>query len=90
MTLIQKINLDMLLKSLTDSTNYINTHRCKMGLREIKIRSPDKLMLHHLSVNSIQNKFENSINLVLIYETKLHDSFPTAQIHIKGFIVPYR
>ena len=51
----------------------------------------------HLNINSVRNKFEaltyiidNNINLLLISETKLHDSFPTAQFQMKGFSVPYR
>ena len=51
----------------------------------------------HLNINSIRNKFEaltyiidNNIDLLLISETKLDDSFPTAQFQMKGFSVPYR
>ena len=65
------------------------------GLKEIKIQSPDKLILGHLNINSVRNKFEaliidNNIDLLLISETKLDDSFPTAQLQMKGFSVPYR
>ena len=67
------------------------------GLKEIKIQSPDKLMLGHLNINSVRNKFEaftyiidNNIELLLISETKLDDSFPTAQFQMKDFSVPYR
>ena len=51
----------------------------------------------HLNINSVRNKFEaltyiidNNIDLLLISETKLDDSFPTAQFQMKGFSVPYR
>ena len=54
-------------------------------------------MLGHLNINSVRNKFEdltyiidNNIDLLLISETKLDDSFPTAQFQMKGFSVPYR
>ena len=30
----------------------------KKGLKEIKIYSPDKLILGHLNINSVRNKFE--------------------------------
>ena len=33
---------------------------------------------------------QNNIDLALISETKLDDSFPTAQFQMKGFSVPYR
>ena len=80
-------------KSATE--NDIND--AKKGLKEIKINSPDKLILGHLNINSVRNKFEaltyiidNNIDLLLISETKLDDSFPTAQFQMKGFSVPYR
>ena len=51
----------------------------------------------HLNINSVRNKFEaltyiidNNIDLLLISETKLDDSFPIAQFQMKGFCVPYR
>ena len=45
----------------------------KKGLKEIKIQSPDKLILGHLNIISVRNKFEaltyiidNNIDLLLI------------------------
>ena len=65
--------------------------------KKIKIQSPDILISGHLNINSVRNKFEaltyiidNNINLLLISETKLDDSFPSAQFQMKGFSVPYR
>ena len=70
--------------------------------KEMKAQSSDKLILGHLNINSIRNKFEalkfealkfiidNNIDIFLISETKLDDSFPTAQILIKAFCAPYR
>ena len=74
-----------------------DSNDAKKGLKEIKIQSPDKLILGHLNINSIRNKFEaltyiidNNIDLLLISNTKLDDSFPIAQFQMKGFSVPYR
>ena len=48
-------------------------------------------------VNPVRNNFEaltyiidNNIDLLLNYETKLHDSFSTAQFQVEGLRVPYR
>ena len=74
--------------------NYINDS--KRGLKEIKIQSPDKLILGHLNINSVGNKFEALTYIIdnnmdfLISETKLDDSFPTVQFQIKCFSVSYR
>ena len=54
-------------------------------LKKIKIQLPDILILGHLNINSVRNKFEaltfitgNNIDLLLISGTKLDDSFPKA------------
>ena len=51
----------------------------------------------HLNINSIWNKFDglkfvidNKIDIYLISETKLDDTYPTAQFLIEGFSTPYR
>ena len=68
----------------------------KSRLKEMKAQSSDKLILGHLNINAIRNKFEalkfiidNNIDIFLISETKLDDSFPTAQFLTKGFSAPY-
>ena len=56
-----------------------------------------KLILGHLNINSIRNKFdtlkyivENNIDILILSETKLDDSFPLAQFRLHGFSSPYR
>ena len=63
----------------------------------MKIRSPDKLILGHVNINSIRNKLDSlvymldqNIDFFLISETKLNDSFPLTQFKIEGFTTPYR
>ena len=79
------------------SLSEIRALNAKSRLMEMKAQSSDKLILGHLNVNSIRNKFEalkfiidNNIDILLISETKLDDSFPSAQFLIKGFSAPYR
>ena len=69
----------------------------KSRLKEMKAQSSRKLILGHLNINAIRNKFEalkfiidNNIDILLISETKLDDRFPTARFLIKGFSAPYR
>ena len=54
-------------------------------------------MIGHLNINSIRSKFEflkdtigNNIDIFLISETKLNDSFPAGQFMIDGYHVPFR
>ena len=51
----------------------------------------------HLNINSIRNKFDalslivkNNVDILMISETKLDDSFPTAQLLLHAFSAPYR
>ena len=50
-----------------------------------------------LNINSIPNKFDvlsltvkNTVDILMTSETKLNDSFPTAQFLLHGFIAPFR
>ena len=74
-----------------DAGNQMNT------LHEIKIKNPDRLIIGHLNVNSLRNKFEmleelikDKIDIFLISETKLDSSFPSGQFVIKGYSTPFR
>ena len=63
----------------------------------MKSQSPDKLILGQLNINSVRNKFDglklvidNKIDLFLISEAKLDDSFPMEQFLMEGFATLYR
>ena len=71
-----------------------NITDAKIGLQEMKRNSPD---FSHVNINSIRNKFDaltyitgNNIDIILISETKIDDTFATAPFSIKGFSAPYR
>ena len=68
------------------SLSKIGALNAKSRLKEMKVQSSDKLNLGHLNINPIRNKFEalkfitdHNIDIFLISETKLNNSFPTAQ-----------
>ena len=72
-------NYNSLQKSLS-SLSKIGALNAKSRLKEMKAQSSDKLILGHLNINSIRNKFEalkfiigNNIDILLISETKLND-----------------
>ena len=63
----------------------------------MKTRSPDELILGQVNINSVRNKFDSLIymldknfDIFLISETKLDDSFSSAQFKIEVFTTPYR
>ena len=66
-------------------------------IRDLKLSNPNKIILGHLNINSIRNKFEclrdtigQNIDILLISETKLNDTFPEGQFYINGYQNPFR
>ena len=85
------------LKKSPSSLSKIGALDVKSRLKEMKAQSSNKLILSHLHINLIRNKFEASkfivdhnIDIFLISEIKLDDSFPTAYLLIKDLTAPYR
>ena len=63
------------------SSNKINFTDAKVGFQVMKSKCPDKLIMGHLNINSIRNKFDalslifkNNVDILMISETKLDDS----------------
>ena len=59
----------------------------KIGLKVMKENSPNKIIVGHLNINFLKDKFEalqfiinRNLDIVLLSETKLDDSFPSAQL----------
>ena len=79
------------------SSNKINFTDAKVGFQVMKSKCPDELIMVHLNINSIRNKFDalslifkNNVDILMISETKLDDSFPNTQILLHGFSATYR
>ena len=57
----------------------------------------NKIVVGHLNINSIRNKFDflahqvkGNIDILMISETKLDESFPPSQFFLDGYSVPFR
>ena len=68
-----------------DRVNQMNT------LHEMRIKNANRLIIGHLNISSLWNKFEmleetikDKIDIFLISETKLDSYFPSGQFVIKG------
>ena len=64
-------------------------------LKNVRI-TINKLIFEHLNINSLRNKFvvlseqvKGSIDIFMVPETKLDDSFPKGQFLIEGFHSPF-
>ena len=67
------------------------------GLYNLRAFYPKNIILLYINVNSIRNKLDDlklllgkSLDIICISETKLDETFPTAQFAIEGFSKPYR
>ena len=63
-----------------DNTKHNDIVDAKIGLTEMKIECPEKIIFDHLNINSTRNKFDSlsfiidtNIDILLISDTKLHD-----------------
>ena len=69
---------------------------CNGSLKELRQKNLNRSIIVQLNINSIRNKFQflekeacADLDILLISETKLDDSFPSAQFLLDGFSKPY-
>ena len=66
-------------------------------LRELRTNNTERLIICHLNINFIQNKFESlkslvsdNVDIIMISETKIDESFPSNQFTMEGYAPPFR
>ena len=66
-------------------------------IKSLRIHNYNNIIFAYLNINSIRNKFENlrliineNVDILCIAETKIDESFPTAQFVLPGYHKPYR
>ena len=66
-------------------------------IKNLRIKNVNKVIIGNIVINSLLNKFEQlkelvmeHIDVLVVKETKLDDSFPTSQFLMKGFAEPFR
>ena len=94
MAIVFLLVLFLMLNSKTKDNIDMNP---KDTFRKIKHDNPNKIIIAHLNINSIRSKFEflkelisNNIDILLISETKLDETFPTGQFLMNGYQSPLR
>ena len=68
-----------------------------VALSNLRVKSIDKILFGHININSIRNKFEpfvdivkDKLDIILISETKIDNTFPKSQFEIQGYSPPFR
>ena len=66
-------------------------------LQSIRLKNLNRIIIAHLNINSIRNKIgllgemvSDRIDVLLVSETKLDNSFPTSQFRLNGYADPLR
>ena len=66
-------------------------------LNVLRIKNSERLVIGHININFIENKFESLVSLVkdkidiiMISETNIDDSFPLNQFVMEGYSTPFR
>ena len=80
------------------SVNTVTTNDdFKTKLKDVRITNLNRIVISHVNINSIKNKFEllaeavmGNVDILMATETKIDESFPTSQFIIPGFTSPYR
>ena len=73
---------------LPDRLSHVVSER---SLKEISAKNLNRIVLAHLNINSLRNKFDiltdqitRNVDIIVISETKLDDSFPEFQFKFLG------
>ena len=66
-------------------------------LKKLKINNLNRIIIGQLNINSLRNKFESlkflikgHIDILIITESKLDNTFPLQQFAIEGYSLPFR
>ena len=82
---------------IPEAKGHVDKININAELRSLRVKNLNKLIIGHLNINSLRNKLEllthqikDDIDILMISETKLDESFPTSQFFMKGFSSPHR
>ena len=66
-------------------------------LNVLRAKNSERLVIGHININSVENKFDSlaflvkdKVDIIMISETKIDDSFPQNQFLMEGYSVPFR
>ena len=86
-----------LIRSMHDSSEFHENSDPYKTLKSIRVSNVDRLIIGQLNINSLRNKFESlklivkgNLDILIITESKLDETFPVNQFIIEGFSPPFR
>ena len=74
-----------------------NLTNSNSNLHQVRINNPSRIIFGQINMNSIRNKSEqliyivkSEIDILMVSETKIDDTFPKSQFLIQGYSTPFR
>ena len=85
-------------KPLNNSKSSLNYQQnLDSNLHRVRIENPSRIIFGQININSIRNKFDllmniikNEIDIFMISETKIDNSFPISQFTMTSQSIPFR
>ena len=66
-------------------------------MKEVRLKNLNRIVLAHLNINSLRNKFDalvkqvsGNVDVLFLSETKIDESFPEGQFKTPEFCTPFR
>ena len=94
---VQEYDLALNISQIDSETPNNNWQDDILVLKNLRVSYPNNIIIGHLNINSIRNKFEmlslsvaQYVDILMLSETKLDSTFPSIQFLINGFSVPHR
>ena len=95
--LAEEYDLALDISQIDSETPNNNSLHDMLVLKNLRVSYPNNIIIGHLNINSIRNKFEmlslsvaQYVDILMLSETKLDSTFPSTQFLIYGFSVPHR
>ena len=93
----EEYDLALNLSQIDCETPNNNSQDDMLVLKNLCVSYSNNVIIGHLNINSIRNKFETLslpvaqyVDILVLSETKLDSTFPSNQFLINGFSVPHR
>ena len=82
---------------LKDSPGQMESEKPNVVLSELRANNSERLIIAQININGIDHKFQslvsiikNKVDIIMISETKVDDSYPISQFQIEGYSSPFR
>ena len=95
MHVVKEYNLALNVSQIDSETPNNNLQDHMLVLKNLHVSIPNNIIISHLNINSIRNKFEmlslsvaQYVDILMLSETELDSTFPLIKFLINGFSIP--